>query len=61
MRESSANDQFDGQFKLKALLIDLQGILHVGHSPTTDAVHAIEMMRASRIPFAFWYRGSPAA
>ncbi|OCF40562.1 HAD hydrolase [Kwoniella heveanensis CBS 569] len=39
--------------KLKALLIDLNGTLHLGHEPTKGAVHAIERLRASRIPFIF--------
>ncbi|WVF66971.1 hypothetical protein IAT40_001714 [Kwoniella sp. CBS 6097] len=39
--------------KLKALLIDLNGTLHLGHEPTKGAVQAIERLRASRIPFIF--------
>ncbi|WVQ94644.1 hypothetical protein IAU59_001724 [Kwoniella sp. CBS 9459] len=39
--------------KLKALLIDLNGTLHLGNEPTKGAVKAIERLRASRIPFIF--------
>ncbi|WWC60199.1 uncharacterized protein I303_102764 [Kwoniella dejecticola CBS 10117] len=39
--------------KLKALLIDLNGTLHVGSDPTNNAVKAIERLRKSKIPFIF--------
>ncbi|WRT65624.1 uncharacterized protein IL334_002569 [Kwoniella shivajii] len=40
-------------FKLKALLIDLNGTLHLGSEPTKGAVQAIERLRNARIPFIF--------
>ncbi|WVQ78711.1 hypothetical protein IAT38_000798 [Cryptococcus sp. DSM 104549] len=39
--------------KLKALLIDLNGTLHVGSDPTPSAVEALQRLRAARIPFVF--------
>ncbi|WVR03886.1 TIGR01458 family HAD hydrolase [Kwoniella sp. DSM 27419] len=39
--------------KLKALLIDLNGTLHLGHEPTRNAVQAIESLRHAKIPFIF--------
>ncbi|KAK8861516.1 TIGR01458 family HAD hydrolase [Kwoniella newhampshirensis] len=39
--------------KLKALLIDLNGTLHIGHDSTPNAVTAIDRLRAARIPFIF--------
>ncbi|WVQ64829.1 uncharacterized protein L199_002998 [Kwoniella botswanensis] len=39
--------------KLKALLIDLNGTLHLGSEPTKGAVQAIEKLRKARIPFIF--------
>ncbi|ORY27451.1 HAD-like domain-containing protein [Naematelia encephala] len=39
--------------RLKALLIDLNGTLHVGSSPTPQAVQAIIKLRKARLPFIF--------
>ncbi|WWC87800.1 TIGR01458 family HAD hydrolase [Kwoniella dendrophila CBS 6074] len=39
--------------KLKALLIDLNGTLHLGSEPTKGAVQAIEKLRKAKIPFIF--------
>ncbi|WWC68731.1 TIGR01458 family HAD hydrolase [Kwoniella pini CBS 10737] len=39
--------------KLKALLIDLNGTLHLGSEPTKNAVNAIEKLRKAKIPFIF--------
>ena len=41
--------------KLRALLIDLNGTLHVGSKPTPGAVDALKRLRAAKIPFVFWY------
>ena len=40
--------------QLKALLIDLNGTLHVGSEPTPRAVEAIARLRRSKLPFLFW-------
>jgi len=40
--------------KLKALLIDLNGTLHVGPHLTPRAAGAIDKLRRARIPFVFW-------
>ncbi len=39
---------------LKALLIDLNGTLHIGHEATHGAVRALERLRAARVPFVLW-------
>ncbi|WVQ74561.1 TIGR01458 family HAD hydrolase [Cryptococcus sp. DSM 104548] len=39
--------------KLKALLIDLNGTLHIGSDPTPSAVQALARLRKARIPFIF--------
>ncbi|ODO04672.1 TIGR01458 family HAD hydrolase [Cryptococcus amylolentus CBS 6273] len=39
--------------KLKALLIDLNGTLHIGSDPTPSAVQALTRLRQARIPFIF--------
>ena len=38
---------------LLALLIDLSGTLHIGETPTPDAVRALARLRASHIAFRF--------
>ncbi|KAE8539718.1 TIGR01458 family HAD hydrolase [Cryptococcus gattii VGV] len=43
----------DSSLKLKALLIDLNGTLHIGSESTPSAVRSIERLRSARIPFIF--------
>lgn len=43
----------DSSQKLKALLIDLNGTLHIGSESTPSAGKAIERLRSLRIPFIF--------
>ena len=40
--------------KLKAILIDLNGTLHVGHDATPKAVQAMQRLRRAGIPCVFW-------
>lgn len=40
--------------RAKALLIDLNGTLHVGSSTTPRAVAAIERLRKAKVPFVLW-------
>lgn len=47
--------QADSRPKLKALLIDLNGTLHVGPHLTPRAAAAVDKLRAARVPFIFWY------
>jgi hypothetical protein len=42
------------KLKLRALLIDLNGTLHVGSTPTPRAVEALRKLRQSRMPLLFW-------
>ncbi|WVN85771.1 TIGR01458 family HAD hydrolase [Cryptococcus depauperatus CBS 7841] len=39
--------------KLRALLIDLNGTLHIGTEPTPSAISALERLRKAQIPFIF--------
>lgn len=41
--------------KLKALLIDLNGTLHIGPNLTPRAASAVVRLRAAGVPFIFWY------
>ena len=36
---------------IKAVLIDLSGTLHIGSTPTPNAVSALQRLRQARIPF----------
>lgn len=38
---------------LKAILLDLSGTVHVGTTPTPDAISALQKLRLSAIPFRF--------
>lgn len=38
---------------IRALLIDLSGNLHIGSTPTPNAVEALQLLRDSGIPFRF--------
>lgn len=38
---------------IRALLIDLSGTLHIGDTPTKDAVNALRRLRQAGIPFRF--------
>jgi ribonucleotide monophosphatase NagD (HAD superfamily) len=38
---------------IRAILIDLSGTLHIGSSPTPNAVHAFQRLRDADIPIRF--------
>jgi ribonucleotide monophosphatase NagD (HAD superfamily) len=40
--------------KIKGLLIDLNGTLHVGDQLTPRAARAVCQLRTARVPFIFW-------
>jgi len=40
--------------RIRALLIDLSGTLHVGAEPIAGAANAIQRLRDHHIPFRFW-------
>ena len=51
MSGRSAHTRSD--MKLKALLIDLSGTLHVGNQPTPGAAEALKRLRDSGLPLRF--------
>jgi ribonucleotide monophosphatase NagD (HAD superfamily) len=40
--------------RIRALLIDLSGTLHVGAEPIAGAAEAIQKLRDHGVPFRFW-------
>lgn len=53
-REAGCHENQLTQHRIKALLIDLNGTLHVGNELTPRAAAAVGRLRAAKIPFVFW-------